>query len=81
MRTIRDPQRSSQGTRGSEKTEGKIKVDGTFVRRKGGLHEWRGSTPALPYVPLPMPNARGHSKFREPSALQRAGMRRNMRCG
>jgi hypothetical protein len=81
MRTIRDTHRSDRDRRGSAKSEGKIKVDGTCVRRNSGLHEGRGGTRAMPRVPLPKPSARCHSKFRVPSTLQRALPRRNMRCG
>jgi hypothetical protein len=77
MHAIRKQQRSSRGMRGSAKTEGKIEVDDTCVRRKTGLHEGRGSTRRVPRVPLPESTSRRRSNFRVPSAPQCEHMRRN----
>jgi hypothetical protein len=75
MRAHHHEIRSSQSTKGWAKTEGKIEGDGTYVRRKAGLHEGKGGTRAVSPVPLPEPTSCRHSVFRVPFAPEREWMR------
>jgi hypothetical protein len=81
MRTVRDTQRSSQGTRATAKTEGKIEGDGTCVRREWGLHGGWDSTRARTRVPSIKATSHRTSKFCVPSARSYSRARWNAHDG
>jgi len=81
MRGIHELQPSSQRIKGPAKSEGKIEVDGTFVRRDGGLHEGTRGTLHRRRVLLVGLVLCDVSRFRVLRATKRALVRRTMRRG